>query len=107
MEELRNSLDVDETDSDSQNDLTVSEAEDEWFQAIGNSSPMDPESHDIETAGKPYKNGQNSRHPIETTEVFSESVQTSNNNEYIQVEQDSPGHIGRTVKRINVRTRST
>ena len=110
IEELRNSLDVDETDSDSsndltesepeeppetedntslsrldvgthkddetdadpQNDLTESEAEDEWFQAVGNSSPMDPESHDIETVGTSYKNGQDSSHLIETTERFSE-----------------------------------
>ena len=72
MEELRNSLDVDETDPDLQNDLTESEAEDEWFQVVGNSSPMDPESHDIETAGTSYKNGQDSSHLIETTERFSE-----------------------------------
>ena len=57
----------------SQNDLTGSEAEDECFQAVGNSSPMDPESHDIETAGTSYKNGQDSNHLIETTERFSES----------------------------------
>ena len=101
IEELRNSLDVDETDSDSsndltesepeeppetedntslsrldvdtQNDLTGSEAEGKWFQAVGNSSPTDPESHDIETAGTSYKNGQDSNHLIETTESFSES----------------------------------
>ena len=68
----RNSLDVDETDPDLQNDLTESEAEDEWFQVVGNSSPMDPESHDIETAGTSYENGQDSSHLIETTERFSE-----------------------------------
>ena len=90
MEELRNSFDNDETDADSQNDLTESEAEDEWFQAVGNSSPMDPESHDIETVDTSYKNGQNSRHPIETTEVFSESVQTSNNNETFESNKTVP-----------------
>ena len=90
IEELRNSLDVDETDSDSQNDLTESEVEDEWFQVVGNSSPMDSESHDIETAVTSYTNGQNSRHPIETTEVFSESVQTSNNNETCESNKTVP-----------------
>ena len=70
IEELRNGFDDDETDADSQNDLTESEAEDEWFQVVGNSSPMDPESHDIETAGTSYKNGQDSSHLIETTERF-------------------------------------
>ena len=90
IEELRNSLDVDETDSDSQNDLTESEAEDEWFQVVGNSSPMDSESHDIETAVTSYTNGQNSRHPIETTEVFSESFQTSNNNETFESNKTVP-----------------
>ena len=71
MEELRNSFDDDETDADSQNDLTGSEAEDECFQAVGNSSPIDPEPHDIETAGTSHKNGRDSSHSIETNRRLS------------------------------------
>ena len=88
MEELRNSFDNDETDADPQNDLKESEAEDEWFQAVGNSAPMDPESHDIETAGTSYKNGQDSNHLIETTERFSES-QNAQSAKIIEIGTDS------------------
>ena len=71
----------DETDADPQNDLTESAAKDEWFQAVGNSSPIDAVSHDIETAGKLYEKGQNaqSAKTIEIGTDLTESYQDINN----------------------------
>ena len=91
----------DETNADPQNDLTENEAEDEWFQAVGNSSPMDPESHDIETAVTSYTNGQNNSHSI-VTSIF-ESVQTNNNNETFESNKTVPDISAELSKELMLR----